>query len=197
MRGHIRKRSKDSWSLVIDIGSDPETGKRRQQWHTVRGSKRDAEVRLNEILNSLETGAYVKPNRVTVAEFFEDWLKNYVYVNCTAKTAEGYEGRIRTHIIPAIGNIQLSRLESRHIQNHYTQALTNGRADGTGGLSPRTVLQHHRIIHKALNYAVKQGIVKTNVADGVEPPRAKNKRMAVLSPDDVTQMLETSRGYGS
>jgi len=43
MKGHIRRRSKGSWTLWVDLGRDPETGKRKQQTLTVRGSKRDAE----------------------------------------------------------------------------------------------------------------------------------------------------------
>lgn len=31
MKGHIRKRG-TKWSIIIDIGPDPETGKRRQKW---------------------------------------------------------------------------------------------------------------------------------------------------------------------
>ena len=30
MRGHIRKRAKGTYSIVLDLGTDPTTGKRRQ-----------------------------------------------------------------------------------------------------------------------------------------------------------------------
>ena len=43
MRGHIKQRSKGSWSIVLDLGRDPSTGKRKQQWVTVRGTKKEAE----------------------------------------------------------------------------------------------------------------------------------------------------------
>ena len=36
MTGHLKKRSKGSWSIKLDIGNDPVTGKRRQKWITVR-----------------------------------------------------------------------------------------------------------------------------------------------------------------
>ena len=45
MKGHIRKRGDKSWAVVLDLGRD-ETGKRRQKWHTVRGTKKDAEREL-------------------------------------------------------------------------------------------------------------------------------------------------------
>ena len=36
MRGHIRKRGKNTWAIVIDIGKD-ETGKRLQKWYSHKG----------------------------------------------------------------------------------------------------------------------------------------------------------------
>ncbi len=38
MRGHITKRGKDSYTIVLDLGRDPETGKRNQQTLTVHGT---------------------------------------------------------------------------------------------------------------------------------------------------------------
>jgi hypothetical protein len=42
-KGHIRQRGEKSWAIKIDIGANPVTGKRRSKWHTVHGTKRDAE----------------------------------------------------------------------------------------------------------------------------------------------------------
>ena len=44
MRGHIKQRAKGSWSIVLELGRDPATNKRRQQWTTFRGTKRDADL---------------------------------------------------------------------------------------------------------------------------------------------------------
>ena len=55
MRGSIRKRYKDRWSIIIDRGYHPDstTGqlKRQQKWFTVHGTKRDAEKKLAELLH--------------------------------------------------------------------------------------------------------------------------------------------------
>ena len=98
MKGHIRQRSKGSWTIVIDIGRDPKTGKRRQQWHTVHGTKRDAERALREMLHSLETGAYVKPSRITIGEWLEQWCQSYVLMHVSPRTAESYQSEIHRHL---------------------------------------------------------------------------------------------------
>ena len=49
MRGHIVKRYKSSYNIVINLGIDPVTGKRKQQWVSVKGTKKDAEKRVTEL----------------------------------------------------------------------------------------------------------------------------------------------------
>lgn len=70
MKGHIRKRGKGSWAMVIELDKAPD-GKHQQKWYTVRGKKKDAERELARLLNELETGEYVEPSNMTVAEFLE------------------------------------------------------------------------------------------------------------------------------
>ena len=100
MRGHITRRAKDSYTIVVDLGADPETGKRRQQWVTVRGTRRDAERRLAELLHRLDTGAFVKPSKTTVADYLRRWLEEYVKPNLSPRGFERYESIARVHLIP-------------------------------------------------------------------------------------------------
>src|SRR5579862_2348160 len=97
-RGHIKQRSEGSWTLWIELGRD-ENGKRRQKTITVRGTKREAQRELNRILHELDTGAFVEPSKMTVAQYLERWLADYAKTNVSAKTYEGYEEFIRIHLI--------------------------------------------------------------------------------------------------
>ena len=54
MRGHIVKRYKNSYTIVFNLGVDPSTGKRKQQWVTVKGTKKEAEKKLAELLHQLD-----------------------------------------------------------------------------------------------------------------------------------------------
>jgi integrase len=194
MKGHIRQRSKGSWTIVIDVGRDPETGKRRQQWHTIKGTKRDAERVLRELLHSLEVGSYVKPNRLTVAQFLEEWLQGYVAMNTAPRTRERYEEIVRIHLILALGSLPLLALQPQHIQKYYAKALQSGRRDGKGGLSARTVHKYHRVLYEALRYGVKHGVLVRNVAESVDPPRPENKEIIMLGPNDLGRLLDRAKG---
>ena len=143
MRGHIKQRAKGSWSIVLELGRDPATGKRRQQWTTFRGTKRDAERKLAELQHQMDTGSYLRPSRLRVAGFLQQWLKDYAWPNVAPRTAEGYEHIVHQHLIPALGAIPLSQLTPQGLQAYYGEKMASGRRDGKGGLSPRTVRHHH------------------------------------------------------
>ena len=68
MRGSIIKRSKGSWTIIINLGRDPTTGKRKQQWVTVRGTKKAAEEKLSELLHELDIKTFFKPTKIAVGE---------------------------------------------------------------------------------------------------------------------------------
>ena len=194
MRGHIRKRSKNSWTIVLDLPRDPETGRRHQQWHTVHGTRRDAERALREFLHSLETGTYVRPIKVSLAQFLEEWLRDYVELNCSPRTKASYEMIIRRHIIPELGNIPLSQLEPRHLQAFYSRQKAQGRVDDEGQLSPRTVRYCHSLLAEALGHAVKMGLAGRNVAQATDAPRLDHKVMPTLTPEDIPKFLEAAKG---
>ncbi|MFC1993376.1 tyrosine-type recombinase/integrase [Chloroflexota bacterium] len=193
MKGHIYQRAKGSWTVVYDLPVDSVMGKRRQKSQTVKGTKRDAQRILREILVSLEQGSYVKPNKITIGELLRQWLKEYAFMNTTDRTQESYTSIIERHLIPALGKVSLVDLQPQHIQSYYANKLNKGRADGKGGLSARSVVYHHRILSKALDYAVKMGLVVRNVAKVVEPPRTARVTMQTLSPEEVTRFLDAAR----
>ena len=73
MRGTILKRAKGSWTIIVDVGKDSD-GRRKQQWVTVKGKKKDAERRLAEILDKVNKGLYITPSQDTLRDFMMTWL---------------------------------------------------------------------------------------------------------------------------
>ena len=193
MKGHIRRRGKKSWAVILDLGRD-ETGKRKQKWHTVRGTKKDAEAELVRLIHELGTGEYVEPSKMLVREYLERWLKDYAGQSVSPKTLERYRQIIDGNITPAVGGYALSKLKPLHIQSFYTDSLTSGRKDGKGGLSAQTVLHFHRILHRAMGQAVKWQLLGRNPVDAVEPPRPERKEMVALDDAETAQLLKVLNG---
>jgi len=192
MKGHVYQRAKGSWTIVYDLPMDTVTGKRRQKSQTIKGTKRDAERALREVLLSLENGSYVKPNKLTLGEWLDKWCESFVVMNTTPRTYVSYRSIIDCHLKQGLGSIALSRLEPQQIQAYYADRLAKGRVDGKGSLSNRSVLYHHRILSKALDQAVKMGLVVRNVAKLITPPRVARKTINVLDADEASKLLDIS-----
>lgn len=189
MRGHIEQRAKtkNTWTIVIELDKDAVSGKRHQKWLTVRGSHKDAENKLTELLRQLDTGIYIQPGKTTLADYLARWLADYVKPNLSPRGYERYESIVRLHLIPTLGNIKLPQLKSEHLQKLYAAKLSSG-------LAARSVKYIHVVTHKALQTAQKWGLVLRNVADGVDVPKAHRAEMLTWDESEVNQFLETAKG---
>jgi integrase len=125
---------------------------------------------------------------VTIAEYFDKWLKNSVRGSVRRSTFDCYEVICWRHIIPALGGMKLSRLTPVHVQEFY-----RGRLDS--GLASASVHKCHTVLHKALSQAVEWHLIPRNVCDAVKAPRPVPKEeMRTLSPQETRRLLETASG---
>lgn len=91
--------------------------------------------------------------------------------------------------------MKMDQLKPIHIQQYYSNRLTEGRLDGRGGLSARSVLHHHRLLHKALEDAVKWQIIAINPVKAVNAPKPEKKKFNVLSKEYVHLLLENVKDH--
>ena len=192
MKGHLKKRSKDSWTIVVDLGLKPE-GKRNQKWKTIKGTKKEAQDELAKMLSQYQEGTYIERTKITVAEYLDHWLDS-VKGNVTSKTFERYFEICRDHVKPTLGQIKLSKLQPIHVSDLYSKALVSGRKDGQGGLSKRSVLHIHRIFRAALQQAVKWQILVRNPCNAVAPPKPETKERLTFTTEETLKVLEKAQG---
>jgi integrase len=104
-----------------------------------------------------------------------------------------YAEIVRKQLIPAPGTVRLTRLQPSEISAAYAKALTSGRADGKGGLSPMSVRHMHRVLGGALKQAVRWGALVRNPVSLVDAPRVERKPMKTLDVDRALEALERLR----
>jgi len=134
----------------------------------------------------LAGGLFIKPKRITLGEWLDDWLSGYVKTNCSSHTLDGYQPIVRRHLIPNLGIIPLAQVQPQHIQRCYGVLLETG-------LSGRTVLHIHRVLSQALNYAARQGLLVRNPAEFADPSRARKPKMNTLTPEEVARLFSMAR----
>ena len=168
--GHLEKRNK-GWTIVLDFGIDPATGKRDRKYIAFKGNKPEAEKEMRRLLAEIDRGTYIDPTGLTFGQFCTIWLEDYGKLKLAPKTYQRYKQIIDLRVIPWIGSIELDKLQPIHIQQFYKRLMTEGRLDGREGqLSAGTINNHRRVIHRILEAALTQELVNRNVSDKVVPP---------------------------
>lgn len=195
MAGSIRKQGKQSWSVMVELGRDPVTKKRRRHWLTVRGTRKDAERARTAALGQRDQGIDLSPAKITMAEFLARWLRDVVEHKVAPSTLVGYRAIVESQIVPALGHIRLADLRPLDIQGAYSHWLKPGsRRDGHEGLlSPRTVLHYHSVLNAALDQAVKWQLLSRNPCEAVDPPRPIRLEMRALDETEARRLLDAAQ----
>ena len=194
MAGHIRRRGKNSFELKWELPRDPRTGKRVTRYKSFSGTKKAAQTELLRITASMNSGGYVDPHKITVGEFLVRWLNDSAAPTVSARTYERYQEIVDDRLIPALGSARLSELHPLHIQETYAAWLKEGRADGKGGLSPRTVLHFHKVLYQALEQAIKWHLLARNPCRDVRAPKPRTPQIITLSSEQLAALIDYAKG---
>ena len=193
MKGHLKKRSKDSWTIVVDLGLKA-NGKRNQKWKSTKGTKKDAEALLARMLTELEDGVYIDAKKTSVSDYLDKWIAS-IKGSVSSTTYERYKQLCDKHLKPTIGNIALNKLQAIRISELYSDAIESGRIDGNGGLSKQSVLHMHRVLKRALSQAVKWGLLSRNPCDAVDNiPKPGKKERLTFTTEETLSLLEQLEG---
>jgi cellobiose-specific phosphotransferase system component IIA len=120
-RGSIRERQTKSETVFdVIISYNDASRKRKQIWKTAP-SFRQAEKLKNQLLSEVDSGTFVKPSKLTVKAYLDQWMNSYVVPSLSSSTVDTYQLIIRKHIIPILGDIALANLQPLAIQNHYSE----------------------------------------------------------------------------
>ena len=190
MRGHIRRRGKQSWEIAYDVGLDGD-GNRRQRFETVKGLKRDAEQRLTEIMAALGQGDYVERTGKTVKEFLEAWILSRRR-DLSPTTWSVYKYIVNAHLVRRLGSKQLQKLTWEAVESYYDGYRVGGIESTT--LSERTLLHHHRLLTKAMKDAVKKGDLSRNPMDSVTAPSPSKPSIEAFPKSQNKQLLQRFEG---
>jgi hypothetical protein len=142
---------------------------RRLQSKAGFATKKAAHEALARVVTSLGDGTHVVTQHTTVREFCEQWLTLQTG-RVKASTLYSYRHNLEHYLIPRIGDVRLQKLTAGRLTQVYAELAASGGRNGAP-LSLRTVQYVHATIRKALNDAVRQGVIARNVALMADLPR--------------------------
>ena len=190
--GTVRKRSDGRWEGRILVGYD-EKGLPKTK-NVLAKTKMECEAKLEKLKSEI---GIVRRDKVTpnmlFGEWIDFWYQNYKKLSLRPSTQAAYENAIYNHIIPEIGKIVLERLNANDLEQFYARMKKGGRLqykDTLGeGMSDRMIRMCHAHCRSALEKALEDGLVHTNVAVGCKIPPKKAKEMKVLTEDEMQRFL--------
>jgi integrase len=198
MAGTYRQKG-DGWELCVSMGTDIK-GKRIRKYKYVKADKiKEVEALLAEFVSECKSFDYSAGDRLTIEEFGQLWLKDYVAVNLRQRTYEFYK-ELLPRINMCLGHKKLRDLKPTHIIQFYEILRQDDiRLDGRKGKLSTTTLKHyHACLSSMLGTAVKWQMIKENICTRVDIPKptleevqkAEEKEENIYSIEQTIELLD-------
>lgn len=197
--GHLAE-DKGRYYAVVNLPTTD--GKRKVKWHNLdldvkKGNKKEAQHRLNQILEKYNVGDMYLADTMTHAErernrlantkmldYLDEWLEGHQH-DIERETYHQYkryiDGRIRKFFTPL--NLTVKELTGDEINEFYTY-LRNA------GLAGSSCQRYHGVLHKAFKDAVKRRIIPSNPVDQANRPKKEQYIASFYNAEEVKQLLE-------
>ena len=171
------------WEARITIGRDPGTGKQIQQSFSGKTQK-EVREKMQAAAVEVNTGTYIPPAKMTVGQWLDIWSAEYLG-NLKPGTVTTYTLNIKKHIKPAMGAVKLSDLHP-----HMVQTFVNG----LEGLSSASVRIAYKVLHMALEKAVRLEYIPKNPASNCVLPKLEQKAIQPLDDTQTAALLTVAKG---
>lgn len=174
-----------------------ENGERKKKWQatglTSKGNLRKAQAMLKERMAEFElqeaerTENKHKPD-MPFSRFLSDWLA-MMKSSLMVTTYGGYQYYIEKRINPYFDakKTTLQSITTSDIQAYYNTMLKKG-------TKWNSVVKHHAVIRKALDYAVKLEYITANPAHKIEPPKRKKYIAEYYNSEEMNRLFEACHG---
>jgi integrase len=170
----------------VTVGTKPNG--RPDQRHVKRATHDQVVERVDELLSQRRAAAVVKAGRaVTVQSWLETYLADVAPRKCRPSTLYDYRSKCRNWIFPHLGKTRLDRLTPAQLDALYLAMERAGKASSHQ-------LKVHRILARALEIALRRGLVARNVAKLIDPPSGKSPKMNHLTEAEALQVLAAAEG---
>ncbi len=117
-----------------------------------------------------------------------EWLKNYILPISKQRTYERYKEIVYKHIIPVLGEYELSALTPQALQNLVANLIKKGNLKTGEGLSPNTVNGIITVIQNSLNTAYTLEYIDEYTANKIKRPKVQEKKVECFSVSDQKKM---------
>ncbi len=186
--GSITKRADGRWEGKYSIPADD--GSARYIRKSVYGkTKEEVRKKLTKIQYEIDNNLYVNPVKITLDNWIDTWLKDYVKYSVKDLTYDAYYAISKNHIKPILGDVLITKITPDRIQKFYNHLLEEK------NLSVKTVKNIAGVLHKMLDQAFIVGHIKDNPCNRTKLPKTPKKKIKPMSNENIEQFLQAIKGH--
>ena len=194
--GTIRKRSDGRWEARIIIGHKNDGSPMYKS--AFAKTQKSALKQLHQLLDLYRDIDLTEECRMTLGEWMDKWLDEYMIFTIKENTIKGYRSQIDHQIKPFIGHKQLASLTTADIQKFYNKIKKEGRVHPHPihghVLSDSMVRKIHMMLHEAMEVAVRERYIVRNPTDNTTIPKKTTTEKQVLDDSQLNRFLEAIQG---
>jgi integrase len=179
--GTLFKRKDGRWQASFV----PENGKRVYFYGK---TQKEALEKLRNAQQENQKGALATGPKQRLGDYLMQWLEmTHKPPMVKHSTYTQYRSAINKHLVPSLGHVFLHKLTVQQVQAFYAQKAQEG-------LKPNTISVIHRVLHEALENAVKWNLLSRNVSSLASFPRKTRYDVKPLSASDAQKLIQAVQG---
>lgn len=132
---------------------------------------------------AIEAGNWVDPShgKITFREYVEKhwWPSRHLELS----TRASYRSYLDKHFVPFFGDMPMRSILPSAVQAWVTRAVGSG-------LSPRSVVKYHVMLHSVFKRAVRDRVILHNPARETELPKVVAQQIRILTPEEFARLLD-------
>jgi len=138
-------------------------GRHKQEWHTINGTRKDAQAFERQQKDRLASGIYIaKSERRTFAEVVKMFLKERAARDRRTSTITCYETVFNCHLLPHFGPHEVGKIRRADIADHFDAMREKG-------ATVATINRSLRAMKAVLFFALERELVERNVMQRFRP----------------------------
>ena len=173
--GSIQKIESGYYKVTATVGIDQKTGKQKRRSKRVRGSKREAEIVLNQLI---ATGDVTNEN-ITLAEVACEYLESKKDT-IRKPTWQEYERLCKIVYESNLASVQIKKLENGRGIEAWIKSFENDWGKRSA----------YKILRQIFNYAKSRHYIKESPLDYIKEPKTKRHKIEVVTSANMPLYLE-------
>lgn len=182
--GSITEYRKGHYRAYLDIGKDPDTGKRIRKTFTGT-SKAEVTAKLNKAKYEKQEGLLTITKKTPMSQYCSHWL-SVRRPNIKESTYYVYKGLVDTHISPTLGSKAVSDIDVIALNSFF----------GSLACAPASKVRLKNVLHNIFKLAVREELIASNPIELLDPIKNPQKEIKALTVAEVKTMLNTAKAFG-